>query len=205
MSDLHSTPSSGNPEETPRILVAIDFSEDSRAALDWAVHYAERCSMRLVILHVVHEPASSPGFYRKDGREPLQPMQEVANSMMAEFLAQAKAENPESKPLAEADLRFVPGLPPTRIVEVSDLLGAKLTVVGSRGITGLPHMLLGSVAERVIELSPRPVVVVKAEASARPQKKDLKRLRKQQKKDRKRLKGMLGVEDLPEDRDDSGG
>ena len=53
-------------------------------------------------------------------------------------------------------------------------------------MTGLEHMLLGSVAERVVELAPVPVVVVKSENRARKKKKD-----KKQKKDKKRLKDRL--------------
>jgi len=46
------------------------------------------------------------------------------------------------------------------------LLGAGTIVIGNRGLTGLPHMLLGSVAERVVELASIPVVVVKANSKA---------------------------------------
>jgi len=81
---------------------------------------------------------------------------------------------------------LVQGLPPGRIVEAAGLLKAKLIVIGSRGMTGLDHMLLGSVAERVVELAPGPVVVVKAENSGKKKKKNKKR-----KKDKKRLKDKL--------------
>ena len=58
------------------------------------------------------------------------------------------------------------GLPPGRIVEVARELGADLVVVGSRGRTGLPHILLGSVAERVVQTAPVPVTVVKRRDAA---------------------------------------
>jgi nucleotide-binding universal stress UspA family protein len=58
--------------------------------------------------------------------------------------------------------RLVAGLPPGRIVEVAAEIGAELVVLGSRGRTGLAHVLLGSVAERVVQTAPMPVTVVKA-------------------------------------------
>ena len=141
------------------ILVAIDFSVDSAAALAWAVRYAERSGQRLVLLHVVHEPASRPGFYRNSKQDLLQPMETVAREMMNQFL-QPLLQEEFSQTLGHADRLFVPGLPPTRIVEVAELLDADSIVVGSRGRTGLPPVLLGSVAERVVELAQCPVVVV---------------------------------------------
>ena len=57
---------------------------------------------------------------------------------------------------------MIAGLPAGRTVEVADSLGASMIVVGSRGRTGLPHILLGSVAERIVQTAAMPVVVVKA-------------------------------------------
>jgi len=179
------------------VLVAIDFSEDSKAALSWACQYAEGARARLILLHVVHDPVSSPGFYRKGKADPSQTMQAVAESMMVEFLEQAKTDNPSLASLDKVETRFVPGLPPTRIVEVADLLNARLIIIGSRGITGLPHMLLGSVAERVVELATIPVVVVKSEKHTRPGKKEKKIREKKLKKEKKRLEGMLGLNRKP--------
>jgi nucleotide-binding universal stress UspA family protein len=147
----------------------------------------------LVLLHVVHDPSYNPGFYRKSREDYLQPMQAVAESMMAEFLDEIRATAPDLDSLDRADSRFVSGLPPSRIVEVTDLLGAVLIVMGSRGTTGLPHKLLGSVSERVVELSPVPVVVVKSENPGKDSKKEKKRKEKKQKKERKKLKGVLGI------------
>ena len=175
------------------VLVAIDFSPDSSAALAWAARYADLNGASLVLLHVVHDPAASPGFYRQLPGDLMQPMDTVATRMMEDFLSDFRDTNPGHQSLDAAELRFVPGLPPSRIVEVASLLGAGTIVVGSRGITGLPHMLLGSVAERVVELADCPVVVVKSTADGVPEKKASKRLAKQQKKERKRLKRLLGL------------
>jgi nucleotide-binding universal stress UspA family protein len=175
------------------VLVAIDFSPDSSAALAWAARYADLSGASLVLLHVVHDPAGSPGFYRRSPKDNMQPMQEIAAQMMEDFLRAFREEHPGHGSVDTAESQFVPGLPPTRIVEVAKLLEAEIIVVGSRGITGLPHMLLGSVAERVVELAECPVIVVKSEEHQIHDKKTIKRLAKQQKKERKKLKRLLGV------------
>ncbi len=146
---------------TSPILCAVDFSPDSRAALLWACRQAELTDSALVVLHVIHDPASSPGFYRQMEEDWIRPMAEVAEDMMAEFLSGVRAANPGRDKLESAEARLVSGLPAGRIVETADAIGASLVVVGSRGRTGLPHILLGSVAERVVQTSSVPVVVVK--------------------------------------------
>lgn len=173
-----------------RILAATDFSEDSRAALVWACHLAELRESELFLLHVVHDPASSPGFYRSQTDDHMQPMQEVAEEMMARFLEDTAARNPQLT-VGNVRTRLVSGLPPTRIVEVAELLKADLIALGSRGTTELPSRLRGSTRERVVELSKLPVVVVRADDHGEPSKKELKRLEKLARKDRKRLKKML--------------
>lgn len=190
------------PEAGSPVLVAIDFSEDSKAALIWACHFAHCSGAPITVLHVVHDMASQPGFYHPKKTDRLEPMQDVAESMMVEFLEQLRAEHPELSKLETLDLQFVPGLPPSRIVEVAGLLKAQLIALGSRGITSLPHKLLGAVAERVAELSTIPVVVVKSETHGEMGKKEKKRVQKQIKKDRKKLKEILGIKSKEDKADD---
>ncbi len=205
MTDITSNSHAREPARQQPILVAIDFSDDSKAALCWACNYATLSGAKLVLLHIVHDQASSPGFYKKGKGERLKPLQAVAETMMAEFLDEVKSETAGLDILDTAELQFVRGLPPSRIVEVSELLDASHIVMGSRGITGLPHMLLGSVAERVVMLAKVPVVVVKTEDTPESRKKERKHQQKQQRKDRKRLKEMLGLGRKPEAEDDIDG
>ncbi|MFC1740667.1 universal stress protein [Pseudomonadota bacterium] len=198
MTDTQATTQRTVEGPAQRILAAVDFSEDSRAALVWACKFAECKESELIVLHVVHDPVSRPGFYRRNREDAMQPMQTVAEEMMEDFLASIETDHPELRELARADSRLVVGLPPTRIVEAAELLHVDLIVVGSRGITGLPHKLMGSTAERVVELSPGPVVVVKAKNYGKLGKKERKQQEKQLKKERKRLKKMLKSGQLSE-------
>ncbi len=146
------------------VLVAVDFTPDSEAALIWASEYAERAGAQLEVLHVVHDPAEAPGQYRRRDEDRLRPMEDVAKQMMADFLQKVGEAKPELSAIESAQSILVTGIPATRILEAAERQGARLIVMGSRGRTGLPHLLLGSKAERVVQHSPIPVTIVKAEA-----------------------------------------
>lgn len=179
-------------EQNP-ILVATDFSEDSKAALIWASHFAESNGAPLVVLHVVHDMAAHPGFYKSSKSVSMEPMLDVAEDMMDDYLAELKAENPGLGPLDTVDVQLVRGLPATRIIEVAGLLNPCLLAIGSRGLNCPSHRKLGSVAERVLELSEIPTLVIKSDKHGVLKKKEIKWLKKKQKKDHKRLKDMLGL------------
>ena len=149
----------------PVIVVAVDFSEDSKAALIWAGGYAAQTGSRLVALHVVHDPGEAPGSYRQSDEDLLRPMADVAAKKLESFLQEAAVEHPLCAPLQDAEAALVTGIPATRILEFAESRHARGIVVGSRGRTGLPHLLLGSVSERIAQLSPVPVTIVKVDAS----------------------------------------
>jgi PiT family inorganic phosphate transporter len=163
---LHDPGSASAMTGAAPVLCAVDFSADSEAALLWAAAQAQRSGAPLAVLHVVHDPASSPGFYRKPDEGWLRPMEEVAGEMFTEFMEGMRARHPEAAGLAGAERILVDGLPSGRICEIADRIGAGQVVVGSRGRTGLPHVMLGSVAERVAQVCAVPVTVVKARDGA---------------------------------------
>ena len=88
-------------------------------------------------------------------------MEDAANEMMDEFLQKMRKEYPKLAPIKKATPLLVVGTPVTRILEIAKKKKAKMIFVGSHGRTGLSHLLVGSKAERVVQLSPIPVVVVK--------------------------------------------
>lgn len=144
------------------ILVPVDFSPYSAAALVWAARMGDCLKLPLLVLHVAHDPESAPGYYvRSKRKKHLRRIEEAAEEMMEDFLGQVARDNPRTKHLRKPDSMLVHGLPVTRILEVAAKTGASLIVMGSQGRTGLPHLLLGSKAERVAQLSPVPVTIVK--------------------------------------------
>jgi len=117
----------------------------------------------LIVLHVVHDPEAGPGYYARPERDGfLQSMEEAASELMEEFLARVRKENPDLAALRDPQTLLVVGLPATRILEVAEETGAQMIVMGSQGRTGLSRFLLGSKAQRVVQLAPIPVTIVKA-------------------------------------------
>ncbi len=146
------------------ILVAVDLGEDSRAAVVWASEMAEMTRAPMHILHVIHDPPESPGRYERNKSDPLEPIIDAAERMLADFMAELRADQPSLKGLAAADTTLARGLPAQTIVSEAQEIGASLIVVGCRGKGGLARLVYGSNAQRVTQLSPIPVTVVKGAA-----------------------------------------
>ncbi len=151
----------GPPVGGGAILVAVDFSKDSKAALRWACRYADQVGAEILVLHVVHDPIETPDALDRTETDALRPLEDRATETMEKFTAAFAAANSDLKSAAALKTWLVSGIPETRILEVAEKIDACMLVVGSRGLTGLPHLLLGSKAERLAQLSPRPVTIVK--------------------------------------------
>ena len=147
------------------ILVPVDFSPHSEAALACAAELAEVLRAPLVVLHVVHDLAQAPGYYTVKGRKKqLRRMEDVAADMLDDFMQEMHKKHPEQAVLENATTTLVVGLPVNRILETAEKLNARMIVMGSQGRTGLAHVLLGSKAEQVVRLSPASVMIVKEKA-----------------------------------------
>ena len=154
-------PAKKRPEQP--ILVPTDFSVPSETALVFASELAEALQCPLVVLHVVHDPGEAPGYFAVNGRDQqLRAIQDVAADMMTQFMHEMQEKYPEHAALRTAQSELVVGLPVTRILEMADKTDACMIVMGSQGRTGLAHILLGSKAEQVVRLAPKPVTIVKA-------------------------------------------
>jgi len=145
------------------ILVPVDFSTHSEAALIHGCTLAHCTGSPVLVLHVVHDPGAMPGYYSKMAKKKtLSRMEDLAAEMLQEFLHGARKSHPGIKELKKAEQRLVSGLPVSRILEVAEKVGAQAIVMGSKGQTGLKHLLMGSIAESVVQLSPIPVTIVKS-------------------------------------------
>jgi len=145
------------------VLVAVELSKGSEAALRWACSYAEAVGASLEILHVVHDPADSPGTYKPDGGDPLEPMADVAARRLDEFLDRVGRENPQLLGLGTAKRLCVEGLPASKILDVARARGARLLVLGSRRRNGLGRLVHGSTAVQIARDAGLPVTIVKAD------------------------------------------
>ncbi|MDJ0758139.1 MAG: universal stress protein [Woeseiaceae bacterium] len=144
------------------ILVPVDFSAHSAAALDHAAKLSTLVPSAMVVLHVVHDPSDMPGYYSSLVKNKhFDRMQDAAASAFEDFLGRVIGEIPENGALSNIKPVMVVGLPVTRILEVVDTLEPIMVVMGSQGRTGLKHLIIGSKAEQIIQLCPVPVTIVK--------------------------------------------
>lgn len=151
------------------ILVPIDFSTFSKAAILKACELASCMSLPVVILHVVHDPSQLPGYYIKMAeKKTLVRIEDIASEMLDEFMRGMIDDNPQLDSLAAAETMLITGIPVTRILEVAERINASMIVMGSQGRTGLSHIMLGSKAEQVVRFSPVPVTIVKVNNSQVP-------------------------------------
>lgn len=157
------TASNGKRREANQpILVPVDFSPCSQAALEFAAELAPQLGASLVVLHVVHDPGEAPGYYQVKGRKKqFRKLEEIAEQMFDEFMAEVIKGNPKNRLLKAARKMLVVGLPVTRILEVVKKIQPRMVVMGSAGRTGLSHFLLGSKAEQLVRLCPVPITIVK--------------------------------------------
>lgn len=142
------------------ILVPTDFSEDADHALATALQLAKQLSGRIVLLHAYHVdvPISYPGF-SAGALVPDEYYREVRAQADAHVEKVAKEATAKG---VEVTGKAVTGPASPAIVAEAEALPADLIVMGTRGRTGLKHVLLGSVAERVVRTAQCPVLTVKS-------------------------------------------
>lgn len=134
-----------------QILCPIDFSEYSEAAVGTASVLAGQDGGSVIFLHVV-EPVTSFGSGHSPYAMPTFDTMEVT-SQLEEF-----------KPTLEdvaCEHILVKGDPADQIVRVAEQKKVDLIVLGTHGRTGLTRMLMGSVAERVVQRAKVPVLAIK--------------------------------------------
>jgi nucleotide-binding universal stress UspA family protein len=146
---------------TSPILVPIDLSAESKEALLLAAQLATSSSRSLLVLHVAHDDIHQPHIYpRRDQLEQVLPLEELAEKVFLDFMADVRKQHPDNTVLAEAGLIVVSGLPASRITEVARETGAGLVVMGGNGRTSMSKLMAGSVSDKVVRKSPVPVIIV---------------------------------------------
>jgi nucleotide-binding universal stress UspA family protein len=144
--------------EIHRILVPVDFSEHSQRALDEAIGLAKIFRAEVHLLHC-YQPyplgaaATSYDVVVPESYE--RAIREGANTQLTRWRDKARAQGVRVEKHISADL------PSHGIVALAAELPADLIVIGTRGLTGFKHVLLGSVAERTVRLAPCPVMTVR--------------------------------------------
>ena len=138
------------------ILVPIDFDESSDQALRMAASLASRLGAAITLVHTVEIPTYT---YANFGAalpppESLSSLEAAARRLLDERLATVRT----TVPAATAILST--GVPWRQILAAIDQCQADLVVMGTHARRGLRHLLLGSVAEKIVRASPVPVLTV---------------------------------------------
>ena len=143
-----------------KILIAIDFSENSDFAFDYALTLAKQFKAELTVMHVINEPVDLRGFYvpHISFEELEKEIEEGATKMMEKF-CQAKLDG-----FTNYKTEIVSGIPYEEIIKKAEETSASLIVLGTHGRTGLDHLIFGSTAERVVRSASCPVLTIRLAA-----------------------------------------
>ncbi len=142
------------------ILVPTDCSESSVDAAKYAVKFASQFKATLTLLLVTAtEPLAvlndygyfSPELHQKLVIESTKRAEEQLNTFWQSI----------ADPQVEAKLVNVKGDPFTEIIHYAKENTMDIIIMGTHGHTGIKHILMGSVAEKVVRYSPYPVLTVK--------------------------------------------
>ncbi len=149
-----------------RIVVATDFSDCSRSAIDYALHLAERLDAEVELLHVFERPVYfdvgiAHSLQVQHGVEQwLKDLRQEADQRLRALAEELRRQ----KAVVRTVLRE--GRAVDEILKAAQPAQTDLVVLGTHGRTGLPHVVLGSVAERVVRQAPCPVLTVRSPAVA---------------------------------------
>ncbi len=152
-------PTSGSAMSIDTILVPVDFSECSRAGLNYAIEFAKKFSARILVLHLVDlRPLLGAAGYA---------LSDSSDSSASEEAAMRDAEKGMSEFLRGVKFGEIPfqtqvmaGDPVQGICRAAAAENADLIITATHGRTGLTHVLIGSTAEVVVRHAPCPVLVV---------------------------------------------
>lgn len=138
------------------ILVPVDFSPGSEAALDWATVLARDTGATLVITHVETVPLTT------GGGEYIYAIPEPPTQELAERLEKVVPKDP-SVPVVR---RLLAGDPASAILRLAESEEVDMIVMGTHGRRGITRLLMGSVAEEVVRKAPCAVLTVKQKVPA---------------------------------------
>ena len=139
-----------------RIMIPTDFSEYSNHALKYAISMAVNFKAKLYLVHVYELPLTSPMLpaepYPTATRNQEQNNEERTLNRLSDEL---RAKGLETEPV------FILGRPYMEIVRAAKELDIDLVILATHGRKGLSHLVFGSTAEKVVRLSPCPVLTIK--------------------------------------------
>ena len=139
------------------ILAPTDFSEYSKQAVASALELAKKFGAKLTILHVIELPP-----YPVEGYVPpslsatfMDDLERQATTDLAQLAPEAEAAN------VEVARVIAVGTPYRKIIDTAEAEQVDLIVMATAGRTGFSHLLMGSIAERVVRTASCPVLTIR--------------------------------------------
>ena len=136
------------------ILCPTDFSEDSYRAIEYGTRFAQAADGTLLLAHIIHVPSGD--LYQPDGRTlTFTEAQQRTTERLTEVWQQRVGSYPKCELLVDI------GEPYEQLVNIATQRKADLIVIATHGRTGISHLVMGNVAEKIIRHAPCPVFVVR--------------------------------------------
>jgi nucleotide-binding universal stress UspA family protein len=143
--------------EIRRILCATDFSPASTRVYQYAVELASRLQAEIMLIHAYQIPAYTlPDGVVEVPVEVETGIRERLTKQLSDFASSVDAKG------VKIEAKLFDGVPYVEITRAARDLNADLVIIGTHGRTGLAHLLLGSVAERVVRTCEVPVLTIRA-------------------------------------------
>jgi len=140
------------------ILVPLDFSDFSKQAFRYALALAEKFDAKMELLNVLIDMEAlvpEPGMLISTSDQFMQDQKESALKTMQEWIEECSAQQ------YSIECKTVIGTPFLEIIRHAKAADSDLIIIGTHGRTGLQHVLMGSVAEKVVRKAPCPVLTVR--------------------------------------------
>lgn len=141
------------------ILIPTDFSPSSAAAIELAINMATQFDAELTLLHVWELPVYPYMELMMSSAEITNAVEKAATECLETKLKEVRSRLPRAKSLLKM------GIPWQQIVDISKESKADLLIMGTHGRRGFEHAIMGSVAEKLVRLSPIPVLTVRGSAA----------------------------------------
>ncbi len=138
-----------------KILCPIDHSDCSKEALKYAVTFAMKDEAKLYLMHIIDIRSFNDSVVAMSQQVPDEETLELLRIKLLDCIPE------EIRDDMNVEAIVVQGIPFAEIISTAREKDIDMIVIGSHGRTGLKHMMLGSVSEKVVRKAPCPVLTVR--------------------------------------------
>ncbi len=138
-----------------KILCPIDHSDCSKEALKYAVSFAMKDEAKLYLLHIIDIRSFNDSLVAMSQQIPDEETLEQLRMKLLDCIPEDIRDD------MDVEATVIQGIPFAEIISTAKEKEIDMIVIGSHGRTGISHMMLGSVSEKVVRKAPCPVLTVR--------------------------------------------